>query len=157
MVDAIVRWEKRLTFTGRANSGFEVKLGASKKVGGDEDGMRPMEMIAMGLAGCTAMDVISILQKKRQEITGFEVQVHAEQAQEHPKAFTSAIIEYIISGHHVQEEALVRAVELSARSYCPAQAMFANVFPMALKYQIYEDQGNGARKLVTSGELNLTK
>jgi putative redox protein len=157
MVDAIVKWQKRLTFKGSANSGFEVNLGAGKEVGGDDDGFRPMEMIAMGLAGCSAMDVISILQKKRQEISGFEVNVHTEQEQKHPKVFTSATIEYIVSGYQIQEQAVARAIELSATRYCPAQAMFANVFPIALKYQIYEDQANDDRKLVMSGELNLSE
>ena len=110
-----------------------------------------MELLATGLAGCTAMDVISILQKKRQEVTDFEVQVHAERASEHPKVFTSAVIEYFISGHNLDEAAVVRAIELSATRYCPAQAMFQNVFPMELKYHIYEDKGDGERELVKSG------
>lgn len=120
-------------------------------MGGDEDGFRPMELIATGLAGCTAMDVISILQKKRQQITAFEVKVHAERANEHPKVFTSAVIDYIVTGINVDEVAVRRAIELSTERYCPAQAMFKGVFPMELRYSIYEEQ-NGKLNLVASGE-----
>lgn len=150
-MDAKVTWKQRLSFSGTADSGFSVPLGGEKSVGGDEDGFRPMELIATGLAGCTAMDVISILQKKRQQITALEVKVHTERASEHPKVFTSAVIEYIITGISVDEAAVRRAIELSAERYCPAQAMFRGVFPMELRYSIYEEQ-NGALTLKVSGE-----
>lgn len=149
-MEAKVTWKQRLTFSGTADSGFEVPLGAEAGVGGDEDGFRPMELIATGLAGCTAMDVISILQKKRQEVTAFEVQVHAERAQEHPKVFTRAVIDYHVTGRGVDEAAVLRAIELSATRYCPAQAMFVKIFPMTLRYHIFEDE-DGKRRLVKSG------
>jgi putative redox protein len=97
------------------------------------------------------MDVISILQKKRQAVTAFEVQVHTSRAEQHPKVFTSAEIEYIVVGHDLDEAALLRAIELSATRYCPAQAMFEKVFPISLKYHLFEDE-NGQRRLVKSGE-----
>jgi putative redox protein len=151
-VDARVTWKGKLSFTGTADSGFQLPLGAEKSVGGDEDGFRPMELIATGLAGCTAMDVISILAKKRQQVTAFEVQVHADRAEKHPKVFTHAVIDYIVVGHQLDEAAVVRAIELSATRYCPAQAMLEKVFPIKLHYQIYEGEGDGQRSLVGSGE-----
>jgi len=151
-MDAKVTWHQRMTFTGSADTGFNVPLGADAGVGGDEDGFRPMELIATGLAGCTAMDVISILQKKRQDVTAFEVQVHASRSDEHPKVFTSAEIEYLVVGRGLDEAALLRAIELSATRYCPAQAMFEKVFPITLKYQLFEEE-NGQRRLVKSGEF----
>lgn len=150
-MEAKVTWHGRLTFTGSADSGFEVPLGSDPAVGGDNDGLRPMEMLAIGLAGCTAMDVISILLKKRQEVTQFEVQVHAERATEHPKVFTNAVVEYLVTGRNVEEEAVARAIELSAVRYCPAHAMFSKLFPIELKYHIFEEQGDGQRALVKSG------
>lgn len=150
-MDAKVVWNGRMTFDATADSGFHVRLGTEPAVGGDNDGFRPMEMIAIGLAGCTAMDVISILSKKRQEVTAFEVVVHAGRAAEHPKVFTEAIIEYQVSGHNLDEQALLRAMELSAVRYCPAQAMLGKVMSIALHYQIYEDQGEGKRSLIKSG------
>jgi len=141
-----------MSFSGTADSGFSIPLGADPGVGGDNDGSRPMELFAIGLAGCTAMDVISILQKKRMEITHFEVQAHVDRVAEHPKIFSHIVLEYIISGHGIEETALVRAIELSATRYCPAQAMLAKVCPIEMKYQIYEEQPEGERSLVKSGE-----
>ncbi len=135
-MDAKVTWVDRLTFDGTADSGFSIHLGASPTVGGDDDGIRPMELIALGLAGCTAMDVISILRKKRQDVTAFEVRVHAERAEEHPRVFTAVNIEYLITGREVDPAAVERAIELSETKYCPAQAMFDKVFPITLSYQI---------------------
>jgi putative redox protein len=141
-----------MSFTGSADTGFHVPLGAEASVGGDEDGFRPMELLLTGLAGCTAMDVISILQKKRQDVTAFTVQAHAERAEEHPKVITGAVLEYQVSGHAIDETALLRAIELSATRYCPAQAMFKAVFPMRLQYTIFEDEGEGRSRLVKQGE-----
>ena len=135
-MDAKVIWKEKMSFDGSSESGFTVPLGTSPAVGGDDDGFRPLELLAIGLAGCTAMDVMSILQKKRQEINSFEVQVHAERAAEHPKVFTHIVIEYIISGNNLSEEAVQRAVQLSEEKYCPAQAMFKQVATMELKITI---------------------
>jgi putative redox protein len=149
-MEAKVNWQGKLTFTGWAESGFHLPLGTEPAVGGDNDGFRPMELLAVGLAGCTAMDVISILSKKRQEVTDFEVQIHAGRATEHPKVITDAVIEYLITGRNLDEASVIRAIELSATRYCPAQAMFSKLMPIELKYHIYEDQGNGQRQLVKS-------
>jgi putative redox protein len=111
-----------------------------------------MELIATGLAGCTAMDTISILQKKRQDVTDFEVNVHAERAEEHPRVFTHIKIEYQITGHGVDESAVLRAIGLSAKRYCPAQGMLSQIVPIDLEYQIFEARENGARELVVSRE-----
>jgi putative redox protein len=153
-MNAKVVWKSGLSFNGTADTGFVVPLGASADVGGDEDGFRPMELFATGLAGCTAMDTISILQKKRQEITAFEVQVDADQAQEHPRVFTHIKIEYLITGHAIDEEAVLRAIQLSAERYCPAQGMLSQIVPIDLEYQIFEERENQEPDLVTSGIFN---
>lgn len=137
-MQAKVTWAEDLSFTGTAETGFEVSLDASSQVGGDDEGFIPMELIAIGLAGCTAMDVISILRKKRQQIHAFEVQIEAERAQEHPKVFTDIKITYLIKGRDVSEQAVERAIELSDTKYCPGQAMFRQVAPITLEYQIEE-------------------
>lgn len=147
---AKVTWQGRMSFTGSAGSGFEVLLGADPSVGGDNDGFRPLELMAISLAGCTAMDVISILKKKRQDVTGFEVVVHPEQADSHPHVFTEAIIEYIVTGHNVEEKVVLRSIELSVTRYCPAQAMLSQAFPIRIQYSIHEDQGGGEAALVVS-------
>ncbi len=150
-MNAKVTWKNGMSFTGSADTGFELPLGADPSVGGANDGFRPLELMAVSLAGCTAMDVISILRKKQQEITAFDVQVSAEQQHEHPHVFTRAVITYLVTGHNVAEAAVVRAIELSATKYCPAQAMLAKVFPIELVYEIYEEN-DGAKELVVKGK-----
>lgn len=150
---AQVKWNKGLSFTGSADSGFSVPLGARPEVGGDDNGFRPMELLATGLAGCTAMDVISILNKKKQAVTDFEVTVHARRAEEHPRVFTHITINYQITGRSVDEKAVVRAIELSAKRYCPAQSMLIQVVPIDLQYQIYEADGPQQGKVTASGEF----
>jgi len=148
---ATVRWNEKMTFTGMPDSGFPIQLDSDSYFGGTNNGVRPMEMIALGLAGCTAMDVLSILQKKRQKVTSFEVKVDAPRSAEHPKVFTSAVINYVVTGKNVNETAVLRAIELSFTKYCPVQKMLEGAFPMDLRYEIYEDKGNGNQRLTTQG------
>jgi putative redox protein len=153
MMDANVIWSNDLTFSGTANTGFNVPLGADPSLGGANDGFRPMELMAVSLAGCTAMDVISILRKKQQQVTAFEVQVHADQRSDHPHVFTEAVITYRVTGHNVEESSLTRAIELSATRYCPAQAMLSKVFPITIDYEIFEDKG-ALKESVIKGNWN---
>lgn len=137
-MEAKVSWKGRLSFEGTADTGFIVPLGAEAVVGGDNDGFKPMELVAIGLAGCTAMDVISILTKKKQQVESFEVVVHADKAEMHPRVFTDIEIEYIIKGHQVEREAVERAVELSTAKYCPVQAMLSASVPIRHRITIQE-------------------
>lgn len=148
---ATVNWQQNMTFIGAADSGLPVKMDVGESAGGNNNGVRPMEMLALGLAGCTAMDVIAILQKKRQQVTQFDVRVDAVNAQEHPKVFTSALITYSVTGKDIEASAVLRAIELSATKYCPAQFMFRQVFPIDLQYEIYEDEGDAGKRLVLQG------
>lgn len=131
-----VIWSNNLSFTGTNKKGFTVPLDAEQSVGGGENGFEPMELIAIGLAGCTAMDTISILKKKQQDVMAFEVQVHAQRSTEFPKVFTHITLEYIIEGHNVDPKAVERSIELSATKYCPAQAMLSKACPIEHKYSI---------------------
>lgn len=135
---AVVTWDHGLTFEGTADTGFTVNMGGSTAVGGDDDGFRPMELILTGLIGCTAMDVISILKKKRQNVTNFRVTADADQADGHPHVFTNIRIHYIVEGHNIDAAAVERAMQLSETSYCPAQAMLSQVVNMELTYEIVE-------------------
>lgn len=138
-MEAKVIWQHDLTFTGQAESGFTVPLGTDLAVGGADDGFRPVELLAVALAGCTAMDVISILRKKQQKVTAFEVRVQAERAGEHPKVITQAHLIYRVTGHTLDEVAVRRSIELSLEKYCPVHAMLRRVFPIEVRYEIYED------------------
>lgn len=124
-MDAKVTWINNLSFSGTADSGYMIPLGGKKEVGGNEDGFLPMELFAIGLAGCTAMDVISILKKMRQEVTSFEVKVHANRVDQHPKIFSEMLIEYVLSGENLDPQAVEKAVTLSEERYCPGQAILS--------------------------------
>lgn len=145
MTDAVVTWKQGIQFIGKGRSDLDLPLG-----GGPQD-FSPLELLAMGLAGCTGMDVISILEKKRQVVSSFEIKVHADRSEEEPKPFSRARLEYIVSGQSIQEAAVVRSIELSVGRYCPAYAMFARIIPIDLEYSIYEDHGDGQRTLAVKG------
>jgi putative redox protein len=135
-----VVWKNKLAFTGSDEEGFSVPLDGEEIVGGEGNGFEPMELIAIGLAGCTAMDTISILRKKQQQVTAFEVRVHAIRRTEFPKVFTHITLEYIVTGYQIDPAAIERAIELSATKYCPAQAMLGKVVEIEHKYSIIDAQ-----------------
>lgn len=137
-MDAKVVWKGRMSFDGSADSGFTLPLGTRQEVGGDNDGFKPMELLLVGLAGCTAMDVISILAKKRQDVTDFSVSVQGEQAEEHPRVFTRIHIEYVVTGRNLDPVAVERAIELSETKYCPAQAMLSKSAEIARSINIVD-------------------
>ncbi len=147
-MDAKVSWRQALAFVGTATGGHPVQMDSTA----GEDAVTPVEMIAISLAGCTAMDVISILGKKRQKVTGLEVTFHGDRAGDHPKVFTRALVTYVVTGLGVDEDALRRAIELSVTKYCSVHAMLGKAFSIESRYEIYEDQGNGKTVLVKAGE-----
>jgi len=148
---ATAQWKEDMTFVGMPDSGFPVQMDADSSLGGTNQGIRPMEMVALGLAGCTGMDVISILRKKRQQVAHFEVRINAPRSHDYPKVFTSAQITFVVAGKNVEEAAVLRAIELSVTKYCPVHFMLAQAFPMELQYEIYEAEPDGTRRLVFQG------
>jgi putative redox protein len=138
IVETKVIWNDKLSFIGTGESDFTVPLDGEPSVGGENGGFKPMELIAIGLAGCTAMDTISLLKKKRQDVTAFQVHVHAENATEYPKVFTTIVLKYIIEGHNIDPAAVERSIELSANKYCPAQAMLSKACKIEQNYSIIE-------------------
>jgi putative redox protein len=138
-MDAKLTWKNGLAFTGVSGSNIEVPLDASVAHGGAGEGVVPMEMILMGLGGCTAMDVISILSKKRQEVTSFEIQLHADRATEHPKVFTDITIEYVVKGKDLDPAAVERAVELSENKYCPGMAMLRKAANIRTSFRVEQE------------------
>lgn len=136
-MDAKVTWKQEgLSFLATADTGGQIELASALDNG--VEGFRPMELLAMGLAGCTAMDVISILRKKRQDVVDFEVRVHTEKADEYPKIWTKTVIEYVVTGRGVDPAAVERAMQLSRETYCPAQNMLGKAVNIETKYTIVE-------------------
>ena len=137
-MEAKATWQSDMSFIGTADTGFEVRMDASEASGGHNSGFRPTELLAMGTAGCTGMDVISILRKKRAEVKGLEVRVHVDQAETYPHVFTKMQIEYVVTGHNIKRADVERAVELSKEKYCPCIAMFKQVMEMEYRITIHE-------------------
>ena len=127
-----------MRFTAESGSGHRVTLDADEKVGEENLGFRPMELLLVGLAGCTGMDVISILRKKRQGVVGYEVHVRGVRAEDHPMAFVEITVEHVVTGHKIQPEAVARAIELSEERYCGAGAMLGKVAHLTHSYRIVE-------------------
>jgi putative redox protein len=128
-----------MSFTGLgAGTNFPIEIGSRPAPDKEAEGASPMELILMGLAGCTAMDVISILEKKRQDVTAFEIQVHAERGEDYPRPFTHATLEYVITGHHVDLDAVTRAIDLSLEKYCGAHATLSKAMPIEHTFKIIE-------------------
>lgn len=138
-MEARVVWDHGLSFSGTGGTGFTLPLGADPAAGGENDGFRPMELLLVGLAGCSAMDVIAILRKKRQGVTGFEVHASADRADEHPRVFTAIRLEYIIRGKGIEPAAVERAIELSETKYCSVMAMLSKAAPIEHTYRIVEE------------------
>jgi putative redox protein len=127
-----------MRFEVGASSGHYVTLDAAEGGGGQNAGFRPMEMLLVGLAGCTGMDVISILRKKRQDVTGYEVHVTGRRAEDHPMVFEEITVEHIVTGRNIRPEAVERAIELSETRYCGAGAMLGKVAHLTHTYRLIE-------------------
>jgi len=127
-----------MTFVAESESGHGVIIDSSPEVGGRNLGPRPMEMVLMGMGGCTAIDVVSILRKARQQVTDCVVELSAERAETVPKVFTEIHVHYVITGHKLSEKSVARAVSLSADKYCSVSRMLANSVEITHDYQIVE-------------------
>ena len=127
-----------MAFRAITDTGHEVIMDAAPEAGGTDTGPRPMELLLVGLGGCTGMDVISMLRKMRQDVTAYEVHVTGERATEHPKVFTSIHVEHVVHGRALSPESVKRAVELSATRYCSAAAMLGRVAHIEERYRVID-------------------
>ncbi len=126
---------KGLDFTGSVGSGYTFDVsGGSEKTGGG-----PMEFLLAGVAGCTAVDMVHILQRQRQNVAGIEVEATGVRADQHPKVYTYVTLSYIVRGQNIDPQAVERAIQLSEEKYCSASAMFSRAgTKMASTYRIEE-------------------
>lgn len=120
---AQIDWQGQLQFAGTADSGHQVTIDGPPDIGGENAGFRPMEMILLGVGGCSAMDVMHILKKSRQDVTDCRIEVDGTRAETEPKVFTDIHLQFIVSGHNLNEKHVARAVQLSAEKYCSASIM----------------------------------
>lgn len=134
-----VKYTGGMQFVATADSGHAVIMDADKDVGGNNTGSRPMELLLMGIGGCSGMDIISILKKKKQTITGLEAQVSGSMAEDYPHKYTEISIEYIVRGKDVSEEAVKRAVQLSMDKYCSVKATLEGSAKIHFTYKIVQE------------------
>lgn len=122
---ARVKWVEEVMFVGESGSGHAVIMDGAAEAGGRNLGFRPMEMLLLGLGGCSAFDVVMILKRGREQVTDCIVEIDAERATEDPKVFTRIAMRYIISGTALDPKKVERAVNLSAEKYCSATAVLS--------------------------------
>ena len=141
MVEGEVRWVKGLQFVGSADSNHHVVMDADSRVGGEDAGARPMELLLIGLGGCTGMDVASILRKMRIEFESLRIELKAEKNDEHPKVYTKIEMKYVITGSDIPEDKFLRAIELSQERYCSVSAMLRKTAEFQIAYEIISRNG----------------
>jgi len=127
---------KGLTLAAKGESNHWITMDGPEKLGGSDAGVRPKELVLIGLAGCTGADVVSILQKKRVNLTDFEINITAQQTEEHPKVFAEIDLEYVFYGKDIKEKDVERAIELSTETYCGVSAMLKKAMPIIHTYRI---------------------
>lgn len=133
-----IRWTGKASFAADSESGHTVQMDGPPDAGGENRGPRPMEMLLMGLGGCSAFDVVSILTKSRQDITDCVATVEAERADEIPQVFTRIHVHFAVTGRNLVADKVARAVSLSAEKYCSASIMLAKTADITHDFEILE-------------------
>ena len=136
---ARVKWLDHMSFVGESGSGHSVVMDGAPEAGGRNLGVRPMEMLLLGLGGCSSFDVVMILKKSRQEISDCEVLLEAERATEDPKVFTRIHMHFIVKGHNLAPEKVERAVKLSAEKYCSASMMLGKTAEITHYFEVVSE------------------
>jgi len=146
-MECSIRWQgeprnneegSNMAFQATTGSGHSLCMDGPPELGGANLGARPMELLLAGAGGCSAIDVVKILQKSRQAISGCEVKLQAERADSEPKVFTHIHLHYIVSGHALKEEAVERAITLSKEKYCSASIMLAKTAKITHDYELVD-------------------
>ena len=133
-----VNWVDGMLMVGKSHSGHSITMDGPPEIGGDNLGVRPMEMLLLGVAGCTMIDVVTTLKKMRQELTHCETKVNAERADDHPKVFTDIHIQFLVKGNDLDSKKVEKAITLSAEKYCSASIMLGNTASISHDFEILE-------------------
>jgi len=133
---AYLKRVKGITFVGKTDSNHWITLDGPENFGGSNAGIRPKELLLIALAGCTASDVVTILEKKKIQLDDFEINITAQQQEEHPQVYTTINIEYVFYGNEIPTEAVERAIELSQTKYCSVTAMLQKAIEITHNYRI---------------------
>ncbi len=137
---AYLKQVKGITFAGKTDSNHWITVDGPENFGGSDAGIRPKELLLLSLAGCTASDVVSILQKKRVKLDDFEINISAEMTEDHPKVFTKIDLEYVFYGQDIKAKDVERAIELSQTTYCSVTAMLKKAMEINHTYKIVKSK-----------------
>ena len=137
-MNVTISWAGEASFTGVADSGHTITMDGPPDHGGHNRGPRPMELVLMGMGGCTAFDVVHILGKSRQDIVDCEARIQAERASSEPKVFTRIHIHFVVSGRSLDPKRVERAIELSAEKYCSASIMLGKTATITHDFEVVE-------------------
>ena len=133
---ARIKWLDNMSFVGESGSGHSIVMDASPEVGGRDLGARPMEMLLLGLGGCSSIDVLMILQKARQDVTDCTVEIEAQRADKEPKVFTKIHLHFVVEGRNLSDKRVERAIKLSAEKYCSASLMLEKSAEITHDYEV---------------------
>ncbi|CAB5504377.1 OsmC family protein [Bathymodiolus thermophilus thioautotrophic gill symbiont] len=133
-----VKWIDNMMMVGESASGHAVVMDGPEALGGKNLGIRPMEMLLLGMGGCTTIDVVSTLKKMRENIHDCHTEITAERADEHPKVFTKIHIHFIVAGENLNEKKVAKAVSLSAEKYCSASIMLGKTAKVTHDFKVHE-------------------
>ncbi len=142
---ARIKWLDNMSFVGETGSGHSVVMDGPSEHGGRNLAARPMELLLLGMGGCTAFDVIRILKKAHQDIQDCVVEISAERAEEIPAVFTAIQVNYTITGHSLSEKQVQRAISLSADKYCSASIMLSKTAKITHNYEIIDSSSAQAK------------
>ncbi|MEM7465334.1 MAG: OsmC family protein [Pseudomonadota bacterium] len=131
-------WENGVKFTGQTPDGHQVSVDGPPEAGGNNEGMRPMELILMGVGACSAFDVMTILKKSRQEVSDCLCEVSGTRAEEIPKVFTDIHLHFKVAGKALSEKLVARAIDLSAEKYCSASIMLSKAANVTHSYELLD-------------------
>ena len=133
-----VNWVDGLLMVGKSDSGHTITMDGPPESGGENLGVRPMEMLLLGVAGCTMIDVVTTLKKMRQNLSHLETKINAERATNHPKVFTDIHIQFILKGQNLDEKKVDKAITLSAEKYCSASIMLGETATITHDFEVVE-------------------
>ena len=139
MPKAKVKYIDGLQFVGQADSGHAIVMDGDANGEGKNTGLRPMELLLIGIGGCSGMDIVSILKKKREKVRDVEINVNGKKAEDYPQKFTDIDIEFVVKGKNLSEAAVKRAVQLSMDKYCSVKATLEGTAKVTYKYIIVEE------------------
>jgi putative redox protein len=136
---AKVKYTDGMQFVGETDSGHAVIMDGDTEVGGSNTGPRPMELLLLGIGGCSGMDIISILKKKKENVRDVDININGKKAEEYPKKFTDIDIEFIVRGKDLSDEAVKKAIELSMTKYCSVKATLEGIAKITYTHKIIQE------------------